>query len=55
MNSNVRHGLRPLSDVMLDWMDSIDEHWKTEEKEQPPAMKKCFKKMREKIKTPRAA
>lgn len=53
MNQNARHGLRPLSDVMLDWMDSVDDHWKGQKT--PPAMAKGFKDMRTKLRTPRAA
>ncbi len=56
MKSNARHGLRPLSDVMLDWMDHVEDDWNQKGEPLPEPMKKGFADMRGKIqKPPKAA
>lgn len=55
MNSNVRHGMRTLADVMLDWMGDMEDEWKKKGEPLPEPMKKGFTEMRGKINKPKRA
>ena len=55
MNSNVRHGLRPFSEVLMDWMYHVEDDWKKKGEPLPEPMKKGFADMRAKVNKPKKA